>query len=486
MFCVLFVVLAATGIAAGTEDDGQTPFYGNASAPTQQILKISEQTISRTSEAPPEKSTSATPRTSTTSADGAAQIYRQTNRPLSKAIDWKDDIDSDLSNTNSKSKRKMIKKLTREREREERRRKRKQKAEEKRLYMARRKAQQSKRKYDRNIDSVQSVKKTCLECEKKLKKENTEKMRRESFKKQVVEKLRLDLSRPVRIPVLNQEILRHGIMDDESVDDSNGYAKTTDIILFAADITRKCRYRKSTGCFKFNLRNKINGHVTSAELLIYKLHDPNDGQQSFIVSELERPKFRKHMPRNIVTRMDTDITEGWLTFRLDKTVQKWAENRNMNDGIAVRCKTCARDSHKQLYSAKEGYKPVLIVHIKPMSKRRPRRSVECNGDSSRCCKHNFWIKFSEIDLIHILRPEGVWANYCTGSCDLMTMGHFNHTGLLQSVRWSDVANDTIRNAITPCCGAVRLSTMSLLYADEHGDIRQAHVPDLGVEECGCL
>ncbi|XP_046557737.1 growth/differentiation factor 8-like [Haliotis rubra] len=485
MLCVCFVVVAAIGIAAGTEDDGQTPFYVNASAFAQQILKVPEQTISRTSEAPLEKSTSATPLTSTPSTDEAAEIYRKTNRPLSKGIDWKDDIGSDLSNTNSKSKRKMIKKLTREREREERRRKRKQKTEEKRLYMAGRKSQHSKSK-DRKVDSEKPAKKTCLECEKKLKKENLEKMRRESFKKQVIEKLRLDLSRPVRIPVLSQEILRHGIMDDESVDDDDGYAKTTDIILFAADITRKCRYRKSTGCFKFNLRNKIDGQVTSAELLIYKLHDPNDGQQSFILSELERPKFRKHMPRNIVTRMDTDITEGWLTFRLDKTVQKWAENSNMNDGIAVRCKTCARESHKQLYSAKEGYKPVLIVHIKPTSKRRPRRSVECVGDNTRCCKHNFWIKFSEIDLIHILRPAGVWANYCTGSCDLMTTGHFNHTGLLQSVRWSDVANDTIRNAITPCCGAVRLSTMSLLYANERGDIRQVDVPDLGVEECGCL
>nr|AYD88056.1 myostatin [Haliotis diversicolor supertexta] len=481
MFCVYLVVVAAVGIAAGTEDDGQTPVYVNGSALVQQILTVSEQTILRTSEASLEKSTSATPVASTASTDEAAEIYRKTNRPVSKVIDWRDEISSDLSNTNSKSKRKMIKKLTKEREREERRQRRKQKAEEKRMYMARKKSQLSKSKHDKT-----PVKKTCPECEKKLKKGSLEKMRRESFKKQVIEKLRLDLSRPVRIPVLNQEILRHGIMDDESADDNDGYAKTTDIIISAADITRKCRYRRSTGCFKFNLRNKIAGQVTSAELLIYKLHDPNDGQQSFILSELERPKFRKHMPRNIVTRMDTDITEGWLTFRVDKTVQKWAQNSYTNDGIAVRCKTCARESHKQLYSAKEGYKPVLIVHIKPMSKRRPRRSVDCDGDNSRCCKHNFWVKFSEIDLIHILRPAGVWANYCTGSCDLMTMGHFNHTGLLQSVRWSDVANDTIRNAITPCCGAVRLSTMSLLYADDRGIIRQADVPDLGVEECGCL
>ncbi|XP_046327333.2 growth/differentiation factor 8 [Haliotis rufescens] len=489
MLCVYFIVVATIGISAETEDDRTPPLNVNTSAFTQQIRTVSEQNISSTSEAAIEMSTSATPTAATNTAP--TDDYRKTKKPLSKGIDWKDDLGSDLFNTNSKSKRKMIKKLTREREREDRRQKRKQKAEDKRLYMARKRlkhvSKEAESKYairDRTMDSNRPIKKTCVECEKRLKREKLEQMRRESLKKQITEKLRLDLSRPVQVPVLSREILRHGIMDDESVKDDDIYATTTDIIIFGVDITRKCRYRKSTGCFKFNLRNKIAGQVTSAELLIYKLHDPNDGQQSFILSELERPKFRKHMPRNIVTRMDTDITEGWLTFRLDKTVQKWAENFHTNDGIAIRCKTCARNSHKQLYSAKEGYKPVLIVHIKPSPKRRPRRSVDCDG--TRCCKHNFWVKFSDIDLIHILQPEGVWANYCTGPCDLMTTGHFNHTGLLQSVRWSDAANDTIRNAITPCCGAVRLSTMSLLYVDDNQDIQQSNVPNLGVEECGCL
>lgn len=240
MLCVYFIVVATIGISAETEDDRTPPLNVNTSAFTQQIRTVSEQTISSTSEAAIEKSTSATPTAATNTAP--TDDYRKTKKPLSKGIDWKDDLGSDLFNTNSKSKRKMIKKLTREREREDRRQKRKQKAEDKRLYMARKRlkhvSKEAESKYairDRTMDSNRPIKKTCVECEKRLKREKLEQMRRESLKKQITEKLRLDLSRPVQIPVLSREILRHGIMDDESVKDDDIYATTTDIIIFGVD-----------------------------------------------------------------------------------------------------------------------------------------------------------------------------------------------------------------------------------------------------------
>ena len=183
-------------------------------------------------------------------------------------------------------------------------------------------------------------------------------------------------------------------------------------------VTRTCAHRKSTGCFKFDYKNKLEGQITSAELLVYKFRDGNDGQQTILVSELEKSGRRKLRPLNMVTRIETDIKEGWVSFPLDKTVRRWlAEPEIWSGALAIKCKTCVQTKHRNIFGAKGVYRPVLVIRVQPESKRRPKRGLECDVGTDMCCKKDYYITFHDLEMYRILQPRGIWANYCTGSCN---------------------------------------------------------------------
>ncbi|XP_050402964.1 inhibin beta B chain [Patella vulgata] len=256
-------------------------------------------------------------------------------------------------------------------------------------------------------------------------------------------------------------------------------------------LSRHCSHRHATGCFHLDLHGKVKGHIASAKLWVFKNRDWNDKQQSFTISELDQGtsyNYTKLRPKNIVQRIETDVKSGWLQFNITTTIRKWLDKPHLNHGFSIRCKTCHTKSHRVVFGSKEGYRPLLIIHFGNENRRRERRSIDCTPGETLCCRQQFYIDFGAIeDFLQILQPKGLWANYCTGSCYDGTMAHYNHTTLMQTLRFrSTSVNDSFAETLMPCCAPISYATKSLLVIDEHGDIKYSEVPNISVHACGCI
>lgn len=271
---------------------------------------------------------------------------------------------------------------------------------------------------------------------------------------------------------------------DKGNEDSRNVIKTREIFIFGKDITDKCAQTKSTGCYSFDTATSgINPDMVSGvELWIYKQPDVNDHHiQEFMVSELE-PYIKGGKEvlrfRNIVKRIDTRLKYGWMKIYVKRSVVRWLSKPHRNHGLAVVCKTCQRQNHKTIYGNKEGYMPILVFYMKqhPRSLKRNKRHVPCIEGGMNCChKEQLEINFRDIGWNYIMTPETIRPNFCTGSCNGVRAAYYNHTRLMQSV------------AIESCCSPVSFaSPQSLLYRDNHGNVRKVDVPDLIVGECGCM
>ncbi|KAK3583236.1 hypothetical protein CHS0354_015416 [Potamilus streckersoni] len=270
------------------------------------------------------------------------------------------------------------------------------------------------------------------------------------------------------------------------------YAKAKQILVFGQDVTHKCVHKKATGCYTFKLDDKnIDPSTVSAVYLwIYKQADLNDHYiQTFMVSELgmtyDLYGNRTLRNRNIVKRLETSLKYGWMKIYVRRTVVRWLQKPARNKGLSVICKTCQRQSYKTIFGFKEGHKPILVFDIQ--DKRhflaRSKREVSCIGGN--CCRReNLSINFEAIGWNFILYPKSVNTYYCTGSCDGVLAAHYNHTKVVQGLRYNSPAYTGVD--LQPCCSPVAwLRPQSLLYQDNEGAVRKADVPDLIVGACGC-
>ncbi|XP_013387783.1 inhibin beta B chain [Lingula anatina] len=111
---------------------------------------------------------------------------------------------------------------------------------------------------------------------------------------------------------------------------------------------------------------------------------------------------------------------------------------------------------------------------------KKRRSTECDPKSD-CCKKHLYVDFSELGWDWILAPPGYQANYCQGNCGLSpSPSRFihHHSFVVRGYK--------SKNAhITPCCSPKKMSTLSILYLNENGEIVQSDIPKMIIDECGC-
>ncbi|KAL3869156.1 hypothetical protein ACJMK2_041869 [Sinanodonta woodiana] len=270
------------------------------------------------------------------------------------------------------------------------------------------------------------------------------------------------------------------------------YAKAKQILVFGQDVTHKCVHKKSTGCYTFKIDDKnIDPSTVSAVYLwIYKQADLNDHYiQTFMVSELDMTYDingnRTLRNRNIVKRLETSLKYGWMKIYVRRTVVRWLQKPARNKGLSVICKTCQRQSYKTIFGFKEGHKPILVFDIqeKRHFQARSKREVTCIGGN--CCRReSLNINFEAIGWNFILYPKSINTYYCTGSCEGVLAAHYNHTKVVQALRYN--SPDYTGEDLQPCCSPVAwLRPQSLLYQDNEGAVRKADVPDLIVGACGC-
>ncbi|CAM9341735.1 unnamed protein product [Lampetra fluviatilis] len=121
--------------------------------------------------------------------------------------------------------------------------------------------------------------------------------------------------------------------------------------------------------------------------------------------------------------------------------------------------------------------------------RKRRRGLECDGVAAPlCCRRHFYVDFGAIGWADwIIAPAGYFANYCEGKCPAFMSGALGtaasfHSAVLSQYR----LRDTTAPGAGSCCIPTRLSAMSMLYFDEDQNIVKKDVPNMIVEECGCV
>ncbi|XP_064624947.1 growth/differentiation factor 8-like [Lineus longissimus] len=341
-----------------------------------------------------------------------------------------------------------------------------------------------------------------LPTQSKAIKEDLDRIRLEIIKHQILSKLRMT-NRPnttfpkVRLPTPLEESefephyqatsSKHG----REIEDEDYYGKTTQVIIFANEVSGNCynALNKPIGCFHFDLKDKLAGkHISSAKLWLYKLRDPGDmHNQTIEVSEVTNPNSSTKKSGRSIGTTDTHLKRGWMQFDFKSTIYRWIQRPTRNRGIEVLCKTCRMDSEYSPVDTEGQYRPFIVVDTENKSKRRVKRSVDCTPSSTVCCREQFYVSFEQLGWKDwVIRPTGYYANYCKGSCAEPTgLTHFHHTTMMHGVGVSGTVDPSVKADLTPCCSPKKMSSLSLLYY--HGDnyILQKNIPNMIVESCEC-
>lgn len=100
---------------------------------------------------------------------------------------------------------------------------------------------------------------------------------------------------------------------------------------------------------------------------------------------------------------------------------------------------------------------------------------QIQDNNSVCCLERLYVNFTEIGWDKwILHPDGYYANYCRGECDL-SHARYYHTALLSKVNHS----------IDICCSPNKTAPLTLLYYDEDNNVKRKVLPAMIAESCDC-
>jgi len=122
---------------------------------------------------------------------------------------------------------------------------------------------------------------------------------------------------------------------------------------------------------------------------------------------------------------------------------------------------------------------------------RSKRTTEldCDDRSSerRCCRYPLVVDFDQFGWDWVIVPRRYSAYYCSGECPFLYMqAHAPGTHVRQQGA-AAAAAAAMRPAAGggPCCSPRRVSSISMLYYDEHMNIVYGRLPEMVVDQCGC-
>ncbi|KAL8588381.1 hypothetical protein ACOMHN_028688 [Nucella lapillus] len=335
--------------------------------------------------------------------------------------------------------------------------------------------------------------KGCPGCtETEMKQAEARELHKQVLKAQLLDKLRLvpTFQKQPWPPKLPDQVFPDMAQGDQGLHDDRYYAIPTQLLLLGHDLGPRHRLKKPrTGTYQFDVGGKVQGEVRSARLWVYKMGDTNYvHEQTLVITELQRTRKRRLRERSLVARLDTHVQEGWVSFDVTRQVRRWIENRTPASLqlLAIRCKTCHHTNYRAIFGVKSHFRPVLVIRE---SRERPdprERRSECDP-SNGCCKFDMTVTFAELGIHEILRPLSIKADYCYGTCERPDAFHYNHTMIVQHMRFNSHAdNATLREELQPCCVPVVLREATIYHYLNAGlDSQVSLVPNLLVDRCGC-
>jgi len=278
-------------------------------------------------------------------------------------------------------------------------------------------------------------------------------------------------------PVFDGEI---GSMYSNSEDEEP--TKTTQVVIPAEEgDTIDCSSKEN--CYNFHLSKKIfqNQIIEFATLQLFK---DSTGPVAHKIKLEDYGPVRKPIARSRV-----QAGRGWISIRMEKTIEDWAKHgKRMSKILSFRisCQDCTRASDFQV-SSKPRYRPFLLLKIsevKDVSIRKRRSfSVDCIPGYDKCCRQHLYVTFKEIGWHDwIIEPSGFEINVCNGQCSGSTINVARSHGFVKKELMKKKKN----KFLSVCCVPTKFSRLTLLHFDEDGFIFKTRLENMVVKECGCM
>ncbi|MEE6487864.1 hypothetical protein FKM82_015063 [Ascaphus truei] len=177
----------------------------------------------------------------------------------------------------------------------------------------------------------------------------------------------------------------------------------------------------------------------------------------------------------------TEVGQSWMDPSKNLGLTLEISPRSDGDRVAGVGESCAGIQHF-LYTS------FLAVSLNPLQCKNPRKKRSEGRvpftPSNICRRRRLYIDFRDVGWQNwIIAPRGYLANYCYGECPFPLTEILNGTNhaILQTLVHSMEPEDTPQ----PCCVAVKLSPISMLYYDNNDNVVLRHYEDMVVDECGC-
>lgn len=203
--------------------------------------------------------------------------------------------------------------------------------------------------------------------------------------------------------------------------------------------------------------------------------------------------------KQIVTNTSGDIIGSFdLTAFLENDLESWKKcklpSHSFMSSVATEnaiilevINTQSESNADIAVGVNKDEQPILIIRI-DVKKESPRRSrsITCTESITSCCKENFFLNFSTIGWDNwILHPDGYDANFCRGTC----LNDFSNTRFIHSailLRYiADNRGIAEQIGLNMCCSPSVMSSISIIYRDEEGQMYYKRIDDMKVEACNC-
>ncbi|CAL8294795.1 unnamed protein product [Merluccius merluccius] len=271
--------------------------------------------------------------------------------------------------------------------------------------------------------------------------------------------------------------------------------------------------------FRFDLTPLPQGEtVTAAEFRIYKtLTMGQRANRTLHISVYEIQRDNRHRePELVLLDIQSVPTgqEGWLAFDVTSASNRWLLHPRSNLGIRLYVET---EEDRALSAAWIGLvgrrgprskQPFMVTFFRASQipcrppralKPNPRKKkhkydlpvpsihdhTHANSGRQACKKHELYVSFSDLGWKDwVLAPTGYSAYYCDGEC-LYPLGSCmnatNHALIQQVVHL--LKPEEVPKA---CCAPTKLSSISVLFYDEHNNVILKKQRNMVVKTCGCL
>ncbi|XP_037927328.1 inhibin beta B chain [Teleopsis dalmanni] len=350
----------------------------------------------------------------------------------------------------------------------------------------------------------------CPKCESNrqvelITQEELTRLRIESVKEQILDKLRLK-ERPnvsaigLPKPMYEETTIEHENEETKNKDLDDYYARTSKKFIFLKREKRECQRigGPATMCFSFKIDDADADalDVNTAVLWIFKNKQKERNatllnQQTIVVSEVQQQLDSKYLPIvKTVAIKSVNIQDEWLKINIDWPIKRWFGNHELSHLIQVSCQSCDIRFMEEMISIDKGYRPFIMIDTQ--NRRRPsrqKRGINCTDGVTECCRERLYISFDEIGWGDwIIQPRGYDAYFCRGSCSSVAsvaQASSHHSTFIQKVLSKRRSQGQKPLELIPCCTAKQYSSLQLVFMDSNNTATMKTFPNMVIESCGC-